>query len=211
MIGLIFKGGLLMVPIILCSILALAIVIERFYHLNRAKINTDEFMDEIRQSINAQGVPQAVNLCNQTPGPVAHVVKAGITASDTSRDGIKRAIEEAGLHEIPRLEKRVGFLSTIAHITPLLGLLGTVTGMVRCFQTIQQKSMSLGSVNPADLAGGIWEALITTVAGLIVAIPTLVAYNYIVSIINDFVLKMQMAGTEVMNIFEKDQRLKTKD
>jgi biopolymer transport protein ExbB len=107
------------------------------------------------------------------------------------------------MHEVPRLEKNLNALATIAHISPLLGLLGTVTGMLRCFQIIQQKATTLNPVNPGDLAGGIWEALITTVAGLIVAIPTYVAYNYLVNQADNLVLDMETAATELINILSQ--------
>ena len=97
------------------------------------------------------------------------------------------------------MEKNLPALATIAHISPLLGLLGTVTGMVRCFQAIQAKAVSLHPVSPGDLAGGIWEALLTTVAGLIVAIPTFVAYNYLVNRVNHFILEIEKAATELVN------------
>jgi len=109
-------------------------------------------------------------------------------------------VEDAGLHEVPRLEKNLGVLATIAHIAPLIGLLGTVTGMVRAFQVIEQKAVAMTPVNPGDLAGGIWEALITTVAGLAVAIPTYVAYNFLVTKVDGFVLEMEKSATDLVNI-----------
>jgi len=109
-------------------------------------------------------------------------------------------VEEAGLYEVPRLEKNMPALATVAHITPLLGLLGTVLGMVRCFQVIQDKATSLNPVSPGDLAGGIWQALLTTVAGLSVAIPTYVAYNYLINKVDGFVLDMEKSATDLINI-----------
>ena len=200
MFSFIAKGGPVMIPIILGSVFALAIIIERVFHLRRARINTKEFMDSIAQILKRNKIMEAIDKCENTPGPIAHIMKAGIIKHDRSRQEIKEAIEDAGLHEVPRLEKRLGILATIAHIEPLLGLLGTVTGMVKCFQIIQQKSTSLYPISPGDLAGGIWEALITTVAGLVVAIPTLVAYNYLVSVVDDLVLEMETSAAELINI-----------
>ena len=200
MIDWVQKGGPVMYPIILCSILAFTIVIERLYHLRRAKIDTRKFMDEIADILRRNKIMDAVELCDKTPGPIPHILKAGIMKHDRPRAEIKEAIEDAGLYEVPRLEKNVTVLATIAHIAPLLGLLGTVTGMVRCFQTIQQKSTAFHPVSPGDLAGGIWEALITTVAGLSVGIPTLVAYNYFVNRISNFVLDMEKAATDLVNM-----------
>src|SRR3989338_10249383 len=193
------KGGPVMWPIILCSILAFAILLERLYNLNRAKIDTVDFMNRIGATLKRNKIMEAIEMCNNTPGPIAQIMKAGILKHDRQRQEVREAIEDAGVHEVPRLEKNLSALATIAHISPLLGLLGTVTGMVRCFQTIQAKSMSLHPVSPGDLAGGIWEALLTTVAGLIVAIPTFVAYNYLVNRIDNFVLEMEKAATELVN------------
>ncbi len=197
---LIQKGGPLMYLIILCSIVAMAVVIERLYHLHRAKIDSDKFMESISNTIKRNRIMDAVDLCEKTPGPIAHIIKAGILKHDRSRHEIREAIEDAGIYEVPRLEKNLGALATIAHISPLLGLLGTVTGMVRAFQIIQEKATSLHPVSPGDLAGGIWEALITTCAGLIVAIPTFVAYNYLVSRAKGFILEMERTATDLINI-----------
>ena len=194
------KGGPIMYLIILCSVVALAVVIERLYHLYRAKINIDKFMESISNTLRRNRIMQAIDLCEKTPGPIAHIIKAGILKHDRSRQEIKEAIEDAGIYEVPRLEKNLGALATIAHISPLLGLLGTVTGMVKAFQVIQEKATSLHPVGPGDLAGGIWQALITTAAGLIVAIPTFVAYNYLVSRVKNFILEMERTATDLINV-----------
>ncbi|MBU0571311.1 MAG: MotA/TolQ/ExbB proton channel family protein [Candidatus Omnitrophica bacterium] len=196
----IIKGGPLMFLIILCSVVAFAVVLERLWHLHRARIDTRGFMETIAGILKRNKILDAIDMCNVTPGPIAHILKAGILKHDRSRLEIKEAIEDAGLHEVPRLEKNLGVLATIAHITPLLGLLGTVTGMVKAFQVIEQKATALVPVNPGDLAGGIWEALITTVAGLAVAIPTYVAYNFLVSKADGFVLEMEKSATDLVNI-----------
>ncbi len=197
------KGGPVMIPILLCSVLAFAIAIERFIFLQKARIDTKKFMEDISTSLKRNRIMEAIDMCEQTPGPIANILKAGILKHDRTRQDIKEAIEDAGLHEIPRLEKNVGLLATIAHISPLLGLLGTVTGMVRAFQIVQEKATALNPVSPGDLAGGIWEALITTVAGLIVAIPTLAAYNYFVSRVNNFVLEIETSATDLINILSE--------
>jgi biopolymer transport protein ExbB len=198
--GIIQKGGPLMYLIVLCSIVALAVVIERLYHLYRAKIDIDKFMESISNTLKRNRIMEAIDLCEKTPGPVSHIIKAGILKHDRSRQEIKEAIEDAGIYEVPRLEKNLGALATIAHISPLLGLLGTVTGMVRAFQIIQEKATALQPVSPGNLAGGIWEALITTCAGLIVAIPTFVAYNYLVSRVKGFIVEMERAAADLIGI-----------
>ncbi len=200
MFDMIIKGGPIMYPIILCSIIALAIVIERVFHLYRANIDTKKFMDEIANKLRRNKIMESIEMCENTPGPIAHILKAGILKHDRPKEEIKETIEEAGLYEVPRLEKNLPVLSTIAHITPLLGLLGTVCGMVRCFQVIQEKSVSLHPVSPGDLAGGIWQALVTTVVGLSIAIPTYVAYNYLINKVDGFVLDMERSATDLVNI-----------
>lgn len=197
---LIQKGGPMMYLIILSSILAFGVVIERMYHLNRARIDSDKFMDNIMAVLKRNKIIDAIEICNNTPGPIAHIVKAGILKHDRSKPEIKEAVEEAAQLEIPRMEKHLPVLATIAHIAPLLGLLGTVSGMVKSFQVIQQKAASMVPVNPGDLAGGIWEALLATLAGLSVAIPTYVAYNYLVNQVDGLIYDMEKSATDLVNL-----------
>ena len=194
------KGGPIMWPILLCSVFAFAIVIERIIALRREQIDTKVFMEQISKSLKRNKIMEALELCDKTKGPIANILKAGILKHDRVRQEVREAIEDASIHEVPRLEKNLPVLATVAHITPLLGLLGTVTGMVAAFQVIESKASSLNPVNPGDLAGGIWEALLTTVAGLCVAIPTFVAYNYLVSRVDGFVLDMERSATELLNL-----------
>jgi len=191
------EGGVLMIPIILCSMIALAVSIERVWHLYRARIDTNKFMDAITGSIKRNKIIQALELCDQTPGPIAHIVKAGVLKHDRGKNEIKEAIEDAGLHEVARLEKNLNILATVAHICPLLGLLGTVTGMMEAFQVIRDKAAIGSPVNPGDLAGGISTALITTAAGLAVAIVFYVTYNYLVSRVENIVLEMEQSATDL--------------
>ncbi|MFC1668388.1 MotA/TolQ/ExbB proton channel family protein [Chlamydiota bacterium] len=197
MLDIIQKGGPLMYLIVICSILAAAVFIERLIHFHRAKIHTEKFMNGIRNIIKKGNVVEAISICEQTPGPVAFILKEGLIHHESSKDEIKETIEEAGLHEVPRLEKNLVILATVAHITPLLGLLGTVSGMIKAFMKIQEKA---GIVNPGDLAQGIWEALITTAGGLAIAIPAYVAYNYLVSRVDGFLLDMEKSSNELINI-----------
>lgn len=194
------KGGPMMYLIILSSILALGVVIERVYTLNRARVDADKFMDGIIGVLKRNKIIEAVEMCNNTPGPVAHIIKAGILKHDRSRPEIKEAIEEAAELEIPILGRHLPILATIAHIAPLLGLLGTVTGMIKSFQVIQMKAAAMAPVNPGDLAGGIWEALLATLAGLSVAIPTYVAYNYLISQVDGFIYDMEKSATDLTNL-----------
>lgn len=193
------SGGPIMWPILLSSIFAFAIIFEKFWHLHRIKIDTQDFLSKILEKMKRHEIKEALEICDETKSPISHILKVGILKYDRPRPQIIESIEDASLYEVPKLEKNLPMLATIGHIAPLLGLLGTVTGMVRCFQVVQTKATTLHPVSPGDLAGGIWEALLTTVAGLVVAIPTYVAYNYLVSRINNFVLEMEKASTELVN------------
>lgn len=197
---LIQKGGPMMYLIILTSILAFGVVIERMYHLTRARVDANRFMDAVTMALKRNKVIEAIEMCNSTPGPIAHIVKAGILKHDRTKPEIKEAVEEAAQLEIPRLEKHLPILATIAHIAPLLGLLGTVTGMIKSFQVIQQKALIMAPVNPGDLAGGIWEALLATLAGISVAVPTYVAYNYLTSQVDNLVYDMERSATDLVNL-----------
>ena len=194
-------GGPLMYLILLASIIGLAVFLERIFHLHRARIDTRRFMAAIRSLIKENRVKEAIDLCSSTPGPVAHILQAGLSRYSRSRSEIREAIEDAGVHEVPRLEKNLVVLATIAHISPLLGLLGTVLGMIRAFMTIEELQ---GVVNPSDLAGGIWEALLTTAFGLFVAILAYVAYNYLVSRVGAMILDMETSATETVNLLSEE-------
>ncbi|MBI1883419.1 MAG: MotA/TolQ/ExbB proton channel family protein [Chlamydiae bacterium] len=196
------KGGPVMVPIILGSVLALTLVIERLIHFHRAQIDAEKFMSGIKNILKKGNIVEAISICDHTPGPIAHILKEGISKHDQGKVEVKGVLEEAGRHEIPRLERNLNVLATIAHVEPLLGLLGTVTGMIKCFMKIQQLQ---GVVNPGDLAAGIWEALITTAAGLVVAIPAYVAYNYLVSRVEGFVVDMEESANQLMKILHGEE------
>ena len=202
------RGGPVMYPIFFCSIIALAVVIDRVYHLRRAKVDTEKFMEEISSKLKRNRIVEAIDMCEQTPGPIASILKAGLLKHDRSRPEVREAVEDAALYEVPRLEKYMNILATVTTVSPLLGLLGTVTGMVGAFQIIEEKAGSLAPVNPGDLAAGIWEALLTTVFGLCVAIPALIAYNWLMTWVNRFVLDMERSATELVNLLgqkrEKD-------
>ena len=197
--SLIKAGGPIMAPIFLCSLFALGIIIEKLIYFAMIKVNVPRLKRQIFEHIKSNRIKESVQLCDASRSPIAKIFKAGIIKFGSSREEIKENMEDVSLYEIPKLESRLSALATIAHISPLLGLLGTVTGMTASFHTIQVRAASLNPVTPGDLAGGIGEALLTTVAGLMVAIPTFVAYNYFVNRINHFILEMERAGTELVN------------
>jgi len=196
----IVAGGILMIPIGICSILALAIVIERFWSLRRATIDTRGFMDTMRQVLRQTRIQDAVEICDEVDAPIARIMRAGILKYNRTKDDIREAIEDAGHLEIPRLERYMSALATCASVAPLLGLLGTVQGMIKCFAQIQAME---GLVSPSDLAEGIGNALVTTAAGLTVAIPTLVAYNYFVTRVENMILEMEISSSELIELLTR--------
>ncbi|RKY38949.1 MAG: MotA/TolQ/ExbB proton channel family protein [Candidatus Omnitrophota bacterium] len=201
-LSLLQKSGPIGWVIISLSILSLMIIIERLIYLYRIKIDSDEFLSRISSMVRRSQIEEAINTCEQTEKPLANILKAGILKIKEGKEEIKEAIKEAGREEILPLEKGLGALATIAHISPLLGLLGTVVGMINTFQVIQQGGYV---VNPADLAQGIWAALLTTALGLSVAIPTYVAYNYLTMRVNNFLLQMEKAVNSFLNVLSEKE------
>ena len=190
-------GGPMIWVILGASTVALVVFIQRVLHYHRAQINSMEFLNGVRNVLKRDNVVEALSICDATPGPVARLVKVAILNRERGRDGVREALEEAGLVEVPPLEDKLNLIATIAQITPLLGLLGTVLGFIRIFGKLQTQGTL---ANVQDLSGGVWEALICTAAGLAVAIPCYAGYNYLVSRVNAIVLDMEKAATEITNI-----------
>ena len=198
MIDLIVKGGVFMYPIILCSILALTIFLERLWFLRRKHILPNDFIWNVEEMLQRQKLSDAVFLCQNDVSPIAKIFLAGLKNTKKGLWLIKEAIEERGGREAKRLEKNVGILSTIANLTPLLGLLGTVSGMIKTFNAISVQGMG----NPGLLAGGIAEALITTATGLCIAIPTLVAYRFLKDRAENFIFEMEENSIRLVELIE---------
>ncbi len=192
-----------MIPIFACSLISVSLILERFFSLRRARAYSKDLMDNIREILKRGRVAEAVDLCDETGGPLAFILKSGLVKKGRPRNEIREAIEDAGLLVIPSLERHLSVLATIANIAPLLGLLGTVVGMTEAFMVIQSHG---GAVTPGDLAGGIGTALLTTVWGLIVAIPTLVAYNYFVTQVDNMVWEMEILSSELLDLLSEKER-----
>lgn len=188
------QGGPLLWLVLIGGLIAIVIFFERWFHIHRAKIKTDDFLNGIFNILSRHNIAEALTICKETPGPVAYLACTAVMHFNQQLVLIERAIDEAALTEIARLERHFTTLATIAQTAPLLGLLGTVAGMIQAFIAIQQKSPL---VPAADLAGGIWMALITTAAGLIVAIFAHFAYNLLVSKAAAIVLDMERAANEI--------------
>ena len=198
MLPVLLAHGTLMTWLLLAlSAIVIVVFIERLLHYHRAQINSMEFLNGVRNVLKRDNVVEALSICDATPGPVARLVKTAILNRDRGREGVRDALEEAGLLEVPRLEDKLNLLATIAQVAPLMGLLGTVMGFMSMFQELQQSG---AFATPDRLAGGIWGALISMAGGLAVAIPTYAGYNYLVSRVNSIVLDMEKASTEILNI-----------
>jgi biopolymer transport protein ExbB len=191
------RGGVVMWPILFCSLLAVVIIIERYLVLRRARIDPKQLMLKIRTALSRNDVIGAVNVCSQVNAPISRILKKGIVKYHDGHAAMKESIENAGKEEIFYLEKRLGLLANIAGIAPMLGFLGTVTGMIAAFQVIERMG---GAVNPSNLAGGIWEAMLTTAFGLIVGIPTLGFYNHFVGRVTKFVFEIEKNVEEFLDL-----------
>ncbi|MEJ5261482.1 MAG: MotA/TolQ/ExbB proton channel family protein [Ignavibacterium sp.] len=200
------KGGFIMWLILATSVVGLAVVIDRFLVLRKARINVPAFMVRIRGFIKKKDISGAISYCMEEKSPVANIVRKGLKKYKYGHDRVKEAIENAGSQEISKLEKGLTILATVAGIAPLLGFLGTVTGMIQAFMTIQDLA---GAANPSDLAGGIWEALITTAFGLIVGIPALAFYNYFLSAVKRLVGEMETVANDVVDVIQEGETEET--
>ncbi len=187
MIQLFADGGWAMYPILVLLVLGITIAIERVYNLSRAAIDADEFFNQLEEALKQGGAQRAVELCAETRGPVASVIHAGLLRLHRGIDHVEKAIENAGAVEMAFLERGMVWLSTVANLAPMVGFLGTVSGMINAFQAIK----IAGDVDPSMVAGGISEALITTAAGLIVGIIIQFCHNFFVSRIDRIIADMQ--------------------
>lgn len=200
------KGGPVMWPILVCSIVAFAIAIERIITLRRTRTAFRRFVEALKPLCERGSLQEALRHCEASPLGLAHIFRAAVLATGLPKREIRERVDEVAQLELPDLEKRLGILATIAQVAPLLGLLGTVTGMIRAFQAIQAVTASGAGVNPGHLAGGIWEALITTVAGLCVAIPAYIFYNWLVVESGRFIADVERASVEVVNLLVARER-----
>jgi biopolymer transport protein ExbB len=189
------QGGVVFALIALCGVWAFAVYIERTLHLHRARIRSEDFIKGILNILRRENVTEALTICDETPGPVAYLVKTAILHRNESHEMLRSALDDASLAEISRMERRLVVIATAAQIAPLLGLLGTVIGMLDSLLVIQQQAPLIQS---ADVLGGLRKALITTAAGLTVAIPCYAAFNLLVIRIDRIVLDMERAASEII-------------
>jgi len=191
------KGGFLMWPILLCSVISVTIILERFYHFYQVRTKIPNIFSQVKSLLKDGKADEAIRLCESTSGPIAHILAIGIHIRKRSMEEKEKIIIRAGSRLVRQLDRNLRGLAIIGNITPLLGLLGTVTGMIRAFMKIQELG---GRVDTSVLAGGIWEALITTAAGLSVAIPTLVAYHYFEGRVDNIASQMKDVAGELLDL-----------
>jgi biopolymer transport protein ExbB len=197
------KGGLVMWLILGCSLIALYIIIRQFLTLSSAKVNGSKLILQIRSILSKGDVSAALTLCSQSNTPLSSILRAGLLKMQSTHQDVKDAIESSAKQEVYKLERGLGLLGSIAGIAPLLGFLGTVTGMIAAFRVIE---INEGVVNPQLLAGGIWEALLTTAFGLIVGIPAYFMYNYFVNRVNHFVSETETSCNDFLDVAQTEQR-----
>ena len=201
MIDFIIRGGIFMYPIILCSIVSLAIFFEKLWSLRRNKNLPVAFLQEISQLLKDNNISQAVQLCQTNASPLSRIFLSGMREYGKKREIIKEIMEEVGRREASLLERYLEVLSTIANASTLLGLLGTISGMIKIFSVISSESV----VNPSNLAGGISEALYTTAAGLTVAIPTIVFHRYISGKSNALLTEMEEHALHLLDLIKEKE------
>jgi biopolymer transport protein ExbB len=204
---LLVQGGWLMIPIAICSIVAVYVIVERWLSLNHSQIEVDPFLERVEQMLEDGDRQRALTYCDSIEKPLPRILKAGIRRLGSSIQQIEDALRNAGKKEIFHLEKRMNWLATIAGVAPLLGFTGTVTGMIRAFMSIQTLQ---GNVNPSVLAGGIWEALITTAFGLIVGIIAYFFYNFFLGKINRMVHELENASADFIDLLQMPSAKKEK-
>jgi biopolymer transport protein ExbB len=195
MLDLIDKGGIIIVVILLLSVVGAAIIIERLLYFRKIVVDEDKMISRLKETLKKGHFDEAISICENNPSPVTNLMKVGIEHRQYEQSTVKDAIVDAANMEIPKMERYLSALGTIAHIAPLLGLLGTVTGNIRAFGVLGQ----FGAVgDPALLAKGIAEALITTAAGIIVSIPAIIFYNYLVSKVNHTIIRLENRVNEMV-------------
>ena len=187
MVDLFNDGGWAMWPIAFLLVFGVAIALERLYTLSQAAIDAAGFFEQLEHTMRSGGVKQAAQLCSETRGPVASVLHTGLLRMHRGVDNVEKAIENAGAVQMAFLERGMVWLSTVANLAPMVGFLGTVSGMIGAFQAIK----GAGDVEPSLVAGGISEALITTAAGLVVGIIIQFCYNFFSSRIDKIIADMQ--------------------
>ena len=203
MLNLMGNGGPVIWLLLACGLFAALVFLERLFNLHRAQIAADDFLKGVYNILNRDNTVEAATICEEAPGPVARLALAAVLHHDDALENIGRAIEDAGLEEIPRMERGLGWLATVARITPLIGLLGTVLGMM---DVLQAAHRAAPLVSMADLTGGLWAALSSTALSLVIAILVYAGYNLLVSRVESILLDMERSASALMNFMRQWKR-----
>jgi len=197
----ILAGRYMMIPISLASLVGMAVLIERIFVLRQRGIIVPEIAEAVMTLSASKDLSVAYAICDRRPGPFANLVRAGLDHADNDWTVIRDVLEETGRQEATRLTRRLGVLETVAAVSPLLGLLGTVLGMIRVFATISLAGLG----NPETLSSGISEAMVTTAAGLIIGIPALVAYNWLNGRADRIIFDLEYYSSKVLDTLRRRQ------
>ena len=200
LLRLIREGGPVMWIILICSIVSLFVFLMKVFQFHREEINVRELLRGLFNVLKREGLVEAITLCDHTPGPAAKLLGAAIIAYQRGDEDIRAAIDEAALEEIPKLERHLNILSTLGFVMPLIGLFGTVIGMIKAFEAVRV------SLSSTAIAGAVTMALISTAAALAVAIPCYIGYNYLLSRVNTITLDMEKAALEITAFFERRRK-----
>ena len=202
MVDFFVQGGGFMWPILIALLFGLAIIGERAYSLINSSSNTDQFFDDVKTVYDDSGKEQAIELCENTPGPVASIFYAGLSKMEKTKEEIEKAVQNAGGLEMAFLEKNMIWINSVITIAPMLGFTGTVVGMIKAFEDIKMAN----DISPAVVAGGISQALLTTAFGLIVAMIMHVAQNFFVSMIDKLILDMEEQSIKIVEYLHSSKK-----
>lgn len=194
------KGGPIMIPIAICSIIAVYIIFERYFAIRKSSKDDPNFMNNIRDFISNGNIDAARSLCRNTESPIARMIEKGVSRIGKPLSDIEKAVENIGNIEVVKMEKGLSLLATVAGAAPMLGFLGTVTGMIKAFYNMSKAGKT---IDISLLSGGMYEAMVTTVAGLIVGIFALVAYNLLAAMVETVVFKMETTSIEFMDLLQE--------
>jgi biopolymer transport protein ExbB len=199
LLDMMFKGGVIMWPILGCSLIGAYVVIERALVLRRAQVDVSEFMRKLRSLFHRGEFSAVLTYCEEKNAPVANIIRKGLLKHGEGPEKVRKAIENAGREEVYRLKKRLSLLASVAGVAPMLGILGTVTGLIVAFRAV---GIAGDVVSPGDLAGGVWGALLATAFGLIVGIPAFLVYNYFATRVQKLVHEMEVTSTDFIDMLE---------
>jgi biopolymer transport protein ExbB len=203
MLELIFDGGQLVWLLVGCSVLTFAVFLERYLYFHRASVDVGQLLEGLANLIRRKNFAEAMHQCSLTPGPVARVMRTALMRHDYPREYLRDIVQEAGQLEVPRVERSLRVLLTVAYVAPLIGLLGTLLGLLETFREVDS---AVGGAASFSMAGGIYRSLVTSATGLIVAIPAYVLYSFLVSRAKNLIHEIERGGIEVINLIEDSRQ-----